>query len=467
MKSKIKNHFKNINPTKLEYIIAISIALIMIVTYAYNDLKSLTIWSTNMLDVTFDLKINDYFSYTALNIFNAPHQYVSGTIYNFIPWAIWNIPIWILQRFLNIPILTSPLSLIWSKLFLVSCLVLTLIFTYKIVLQLTKNISKAKWVIFLSLSFFYTYVGVFYAGQTDIMISLLGTLAIYALINKKDKLFLTFSAFAISIKYFFFFPYIAIVLLTEKKLSKIISKLFIGLLPTIVCSLICHFMPMYDVSSGANPFYWMINDFIKGFIPIMNETTLSLFILGLLFTYFIAYIIKPKEEEKNDFIIYFTTVPLMLIFMFTTYEFYRPILLMPFLYILISLKKENWHLNILLETIMTISSAFIMMGHNQNYFFSTENGVKGSLITSIFNLENIKVSSIYNAAYKIPFYDILSSVFASILLGIMLILIVINYPRFKTKYIENKEEYNIHYLAIIRMLIIVPFILYTFFIMFK
>lgn len=462
LKEKMKKFYYSLNPTKIEYIIAIVIALIMLFTYAYNDLKSLTIWTTNMLDVTVDLNIADYFAYTAKNIYNAPHQYVSGTIFNLIPWAIWNLPIWILQRFFHIPILTSPFSLIWSKLFLIVCLCFTLYFAYKIVLCLTKNKSKSKWVVFLCLTFFYTYVGIFYAGQTDIMICLAGTMAIYYLIKGNDKAFLLISALAISIKYFFFFPFIALILLTEKNILKIIKKILICILPIVIFNLICRLAPMYEISSGANPINYMLDGLIMGFIPILNNNKLSLFILSLLGIYFAAYITTFKnEEEKNHYIIYMATAPLMLLFMFTNYEFYRMILLMPFLLILLSLKPKFWKINIILETTMCIASAFTMISHNIDYFFSSTNSMENGLLMSLFGKELTKSIYVGQIAESIKNISLLNSIFASVLVGVMLIMLVINFPRFKEKYLDFKDEHFDRFIIWIRMFIVVPFILYT------
>ncbi|MDD3187666.1 MAG: hypothetical protein PHD02_04295 [Bacilli bacterium] len=461
IKEKFISFYNSENPTKIEYGFVILVCFIMLITYAYNDLKSLTIWSTNILDVVYDFKIQDYFSYTALNIYNAPHQYVSGTVYNLIPWAIWNIPIWIMQRFFNNPILFNPISLIYSNMFLVACLVFTLYFTYKIVMKLTNDLSKAKWVIFLSLSFIYTLIGIFYAGQTDIMISLLSVMGLYFLIEKKEKYFLILSSFAISIKYFFFFPYIAIILLTEKKISKIFYKLFIGLIPTIASFLVFHFMPMYSVSSEANPFYWMINDFVNGFVVVNNGNTLSMFILGLLFIYFMSYITKVKDEkEKIHYIIYLIVASYSMIFMFSTYEFYRMILLMPFIYILFSLSKR-WNLNIILETVLSLTSIFLMINHNQNYFFSNVNSLNGGLLASMLNITNFNDYSVYMVANSIPFYGVLSSVASSILVGVFIIILVINHPRFKDSLIQIKDDINVRGLIWLRLFIIVPFIMYN------
>ncbi len=460
MLKKVFNYIKN-NELKWGYIVAFGLCLVMALIYVYADLKSLTIWSTNMLDVTYDLNIRSYFEYTALNIYNVPHQYVSGSIFYMIPWAVWNIPIWILQRFFSISIVTSPLSLVWSKLFLVSCLVLTLYFAYKIVKDLTHDSKKANWVVFLSLSFFYTFVGIFYAGQTDIMICLFGTLSVYYLIKKKNIPFLVCSMIAISIKWFFLFPYIALILLTEKDILKVIKKIFLGILPVLVFAVICHFLPMYNVSMDANPFNTMISGLVNGTISLFNEGKLSLFILSLFIIYFAAYFTKIKDKvEENKFVIYFVTVTFLAMFMFTTYEFYRVILLMPFLFILISLDDKKWKLNILLEFIMLVSSVFVMLNHNAWNFFSSTGSLDGGVFASIFNVGN-NIFSVHMVSYVIPFYSVLVNVFATVFIACSLALIIINHPKLSNKISLIEPKINIKFLIYLRLLFILPFILFT------
>lgn len=463
LKNKFLNFYNYEKPLKFEYIIAILIALVMLFLYAYNDLKSLTIWSTNMLDVLFEMDISNYFAYTAENIYNAPHQYVSGTLYNFIPWAVWNIPIWIIQRFVGIPILTTPLLLVWSKLFLVACLGVTLYYAYKIVMLLTNDKSKSIWCVFLSGTFFYTYVGVFYAGQTCIQICLFGTLAIYMLLKQKDNLFLLFSALAVSTKYFFLFPFIAIILLLEKDVFKIIKKLFLVILPILIFSLLCHNMPMYAESSNANPFFVMLSGLINSSIPIMNGNKLSLFIFSQIIIYFVAYITVPKDEkEKNHYIIYFTVASILTLFMFTNFQFYRMILVIPFVYILFSLNPKSFKLNIILDTVMCVFSAIMMTFSDITYFFSTEHSMPNGILGQILNLEQISNITIGRLITSATGRSMILSISSTVSLAAMIIILVINNPKFKLKNMYYNEKMD-RWLIWIRLLLIVPYILFTVF----
>lgn len=151
-----------------EWILAAVVGLYVFISVTYSDMRSLTIWSTNVWDVIFDSNIFNLYEYSAQNVFHAPHQYLGSELMSVLPWSIWNLPIWAIQYFAGIPILESPLMLAWSKLFLVLLTFVVLIYTYKITYLITSDKNKCLWAVFLTSSSFYVYIGVFYAGQNHL-----------------------------------------------------------------------------------------------------------------------------------------------------------------------------------------------------------------------------------------------------------------------------------------------------------
>ena len=459
----LKKIYYKEKPLKTEWIIAGLIAVIMLIMFTYIDTKSLTIWSTNILDCLSEGNIKNYFKYTALNIHNAPHQFVSGTLYSLIPWAIWNIPIWFLQKFLNVDILNNSLSLLWSKLFLVVALILTLYYTYKLSNHLTLNKTKSKWVIFLSFTYLYTFVGVFYTGQNDILICLLGIIAIYYLItNKNNKyLFYIISGFAISIKYFFILPYVILILLLEKNIFKILKKISIGIIPTLVFNVICYNLPMFLESSSKGPADSILNRMLIGNIPILSGYNLSLFVMAFIILAFIAYTTNfSSENDKNHKIIYFVTASFILLLAFTKQEFYRPILLMPFIFLLFIINIKNFRLNLILETILSLT-LMIAQCTNEYYFFSAIHSMKNSLLTDILNF-NINTNTSPMVFFTKSFNDltnVIGTISSTIAFTCLLLILFINYPYKKN--ILNRKEYKCErYIIWIRTLMILPILLY-------
>ena len=104
---------------KIAFFISLFIFIIVALTSYYEDLRSLTVWSCNIWDTLADTgNIRMFYQYTAQNIYNVPHEMMGCDILICIPWAIWNLPIWILQRFFGLIIVEHPILLFYSKCFL-------------------------------------------------------------------------------------------------------------------------------------------------------------------------------------------------------------------------------------------------------------------------------------------------------------------------------------------------------------
>ena len=100
-----------------EWILVAAVGLLVFSSAAYVDLKSLTVWSTNVWDVICDSNIFHLYEYSAENIYGLNHEYMGSELMSVLPWSVWNLPIWIAQRFFGVTIVESSLSLAWSKVF--------------------------------------------------------------------------------------------------------------------------------------------------------------------------------------------------------------------------------------------------------------------------------------------------------------------------------------------------------------
>lgn len=462
-----KKIYNKETPLKIEWIIAILIGIIMMFMFTYIDFKSLTVWSTNIWDCVAQGDITEYYSYTALNKYNVHHQYVSGTLYSLILWALWNIPIWGIQYFSGKSIVKSAFLLIWSKLFLVLILGITLFITYKICKELFKDKKRSLWITFLSLTFVYTYIGVFYAGQNDIMICLFATLGLYYLIKEKNIWFYVFSALAISIKYFYLIPYIPLILLTEKKIWKIILKLGVGVAPIAIFKVLVKNFPMYAVSEVANHSDRILKGFLSSGIKAANGVTISFFIVVFIVICFMAYMSKPKtKESKNNYIFYFAVAPIVAMLMFSTsYEFYRPILLMPALMILYGFKPQLFRVNVILDTV-AFGTCFMSATIHSKYIFNSEYSMSGSVINKILDINQINTVNIRDPLRGIlgNNFNIAESIIGTILFATLGIILIINYPKLNVlKEEKDQVERPERWIIWIRSLMVVPAIMFLLF----
>ena len=207
-----------------EWIVAIVTGLFVFATSCTWDLQSLTIWSTNVWDSIADGQFRSFYALTAQNLHHAHHAHMGSELMSVLPWSVWNLPIWIVQRFFGKEILESPFMLAYSKLFLVFCSVVMLRYTKKIAFLLTGDKTKSTWAMFLTASSTYLYLSVCYSGQNDILMMTASVLAVYCLLRDKRRGFMLWSILAIAIKPFFLLAFLAVLVLTEKNFLRLIGK---------------------------------------------------------------------------------------------------------------------------------------------------------------------------------------------------------------------------------------------------
>ena len=140
-------------------------------------------------------------------------------------------------------------------------------------------------------------------------------------------------------------------------------------------------------------------------------------------------------------------------------EFYRLIQIMPWIFILYMMKPKIFRINIILDTIIAISS-IISKCLIEPGIFSTIS-MENTIISKLFNKEITANNSIYYFLNShLSDVNLVGQLMSTIMFACVVVLIIINYPRFELKNIGNENEKCERYIIWIRMLIIVPFIAY-------
>lgn len=350
------------SPTWIEYGVYACLAFFLILAYNYYDFKSLTIWSTNILDCLIDGKLGSYYQVTYENVYGAPHGYLGFNYLVLIPWAVWNIPIWLMQRFGGLRIVDHTLMLAWSQLFLVAMVLLIAFYSKKIIQIFTKDDYICKWSMYLILCCPFIFIAVIVAGQTDIIVIAAATIAIYYLLQGKTWVFLLWMAFSISAKPFLIFSYIAVVLLIEKNVIKMGVMLLGSVLPMFLFNIIYQNAPLFRESLEMGTTDSIIEKTLSSAIPAMGNSA-SVVIILLVLIYFIAYCINYHSEsiESKKYVIYMMTAPMLLYMAFASYEFYRKVYLMPFLILMLAINRKFWSINILLEKVLVLTGILHLM----------------------------------------------------------------------------------------------------------
>lgn len=413
----------------LQYFIAIVIALIILLYFCYEDLKTYTAWTLNLLDVIYEMRIYDFYVEVAQNIHNVTVQYASGDIVGLIPWAVWNIPIWILQYFGGMDICDHPFMLVWSHLFLV----VVLAFTFRLFIKVANHLSDDKNTIFLLGKLFlfspFVYIAICYSGQTDILSAALFLLSLYMLFQGKRKRFYICAMIGYMIKPFFFLSHIAIILLEEKNILKILAKILCILSLNWAYSFIFWQAPMYQFSRRQGSTGRMIQEILGPGIDSVNGLTACSVIIGLIFVYFMSYVTKVEGKKKNQYIVYYSTLPLLVYFMLVEFEHYRLLIMALLAGMVILCKTEYLRTNIILLTIMNVSGMICNIA-GDDYLFNNRY-IKDSIFAQVISpwrALNYGGGLQSNLMNLIPHFDLVVIIASTVFVIVTVFFIILNKP---------------------------------------
>ena len=102
--------------------------LLTFILFCYTDLTTLTVWTINVWDNLYEThNFRAFYEFSAMNLFNLDHAMVGSDILIYIPWALWNLPLWVAQKFFDYPAAYHAIPQLWSKLFLILMAVICII----------------------------------------------------------------------------------------------------------------------------------------------------------------------------------------------------------------------------------------------------------------------------------------------------------------------------------------------------
>lgn len=453
-----------------EWLLAIVTGAFVFVTSSTWDLQSLTQWSVNFWHVLFgEGGIRNFYEYTAENVWKVHHVHMGSELMSVLPWSIWNLPLFFIEKFTGNAIVGSATMLAYSKFFLVIITVITIIFTKKVTVQITGDKNKGVWAAFLSASSLYIFISVCYSGQNEIFMICASIIAIYCLFNNKTKWFIFWSALTISIKPFFVLAYLAVLLLLEKKIYKIFYKLLIGVSGMIVQKAFFNGAPDYEESMNTGPARQMLEDMFPS-----NMSTafgpISFFAILLVLTYIYAYSrdfsfdsLKNSDPVRTKkYVIYIICLVYMNYVMFSPFSFYRVDVLVPFLFILIVQNDKMVFYNGVFDFAMELSLMIKFILRGSKIFqirFVNKSLVQRLLGYTVKYEDEGKYMNIANFAMeKNDLIASFSPMFSGIAVICGILLLVFNHPDDKYT-LKIGAEKRCRALLWLRTVIILPFAL--------
>ena len=200
----------------------------LLVSYTYNDNAVITLHGMNVWSALGDGQLLHIYQYNYGASPPSPDFHAVPMVYGFLPFvliAIWNLPLWLLQHFADVNLFTSVVALTWMKLVNVPFALGSAWLVNRISARLAPASRWVPWAGFIFLTSGFLVGAVFVMGQFDVMHVFFILLGLHFLIQGRRRAFVAAFAVAIAVKFFPLFVFLPVLLLTEKRLSRILLSL--------------------------------------------------------------------------------------------------------------------------------------------------------------------------------------------------------------------------------------------------
>lgn len=327
-------------------------------TMYYWDITVTSRFSLTFIDSLFDGKLLSFYD-NALASGVAPE----GAVYDigiYIIFAIWGLPVWILHKILGI----DPMSigcLLWFKILLLVFVVGTIYELRKIMDELGYQKQSKDWASIIYLSSSTLVFPVLVAAQYDIVPLFFIMLGILYYLKEKNKAFFVCFAVAMTTKPFAALPVVALILLKEKRIMRVLLGILCSATPMLVMKILYSFNEGYRESCGG--FLTMMLPSLLRVSINFGSGAISLFMLGLIGIYIFCYAWrKTNDTVFNGQIVILVVAGIWTVFcLFANMNPYWVIYLAPFLVMVVFMNKHNMKLSLLLDIIFNVSLTIIFI----------------------------------------------------------------------------------------------------------
>ena len=345
------------NVPLIVFVCTISMFVILLVSHAYNDIIITTRHGINFWYILKSGELFDFYNVNRVASGNDIYADVQGCAYNilvYIVFAVWNLPLLFLEIFANVDVMNSILCLVYSKMLVVACLVITALVLRKIlsVLEIPKENHSLILYLYVTSSLMVTVT--FITAQYDMLSLIFQLLGFLAFLKRKDKEFILSFGIAFCFKYFAAVIFLPLMLLRHKRISTWMQHLAMLLVPVILTKLPFFVYTLFfseKIDSGELG-DTMAASFLKNMLDSATLTTsVNIFVMVYIVLLAWSYLQDNESEYYGYYGAWVCMVAYAMFFGLMEAYPYWSVLLAPFVTLVISMAPNYLYLNLLLETI--------------------------------------------------------------------------------------------------------------------
>ncbi len=400
-------------PTKNYWIAVFALTFVSICILLYGDIgvtvrHGINLWNSGLLN---------YYKST------------DGAYYPFpvyVVFAIWDFPIWLVDK-IGITHFggRNPLCWFYAKSMVVAFIYGSAFLIYKICLALKLSESRGKWAALLFLTSASTVVPDLIICQYDGIELFFILLGLLYYVKDDEKKFIAWFSVAVVMKYFALILFIPLLLMREKNVLKIIGKVFMVCLLSIV-------MYIFQVLTGGKS----LVSFIKGFLG-NSIAGYSVFILFYGFTCVYLWLKNFDKDERNKYSIWFSMLVFVVFFVAANFgNYYWIVLTVPFICMSIVLNDNKTKNEILIFFETMAQFCLLLNTIKRIWWFFDLNCVSSMGIIPVVQNHMKSLQTVF-IKFRLEYLQDIMPSFYFVLMGS---LIFLTYPRRES--INDNLEHN-------------------------
>lgn len=333
------------------------LACVLLMSHTYNDIVVTTRHGINFWDILLRGEFLDFYTQNVAASGNVYYNAVQGCAYNilvYIVFAIWNLPLYLLERFAGVDVMNAVPCLVYSKLLIAVCMGITAFLMKKIMEDMKVPEKQHGLMLFLYVSSSLLLTVVFLTGQYDMFSLIFQLLGLRAFLKGKDKTFALWFGVAFCFKYFAAVIFLPLLLLREKKVLAWIKNLVLLLIPVLITKLpflAYSFFSNSAVNAGSGGDA-MAGSFLINMLTSSNVNDgVNLFVLAYAAILVWCYLQDSQTEQRGAYGIWVCMLAYGAFFGLMNAYPYWSVLMAPFAILAIVMMPKQLYLNLILETV--------------------------------------------------------------------------------------------------------------------
>lgn len=410
----------------VSWICAVGVMILLLLSHTYNDILITARHGMNFWNILFSGDILHFFELNYAISGNVYFDTLQGCAYNilyYVIFAVWNIPMVLLEMFANVDVMNNIICIAYIKMITVAALIISVLVLRRILILLNVDKQSHELLLFLYLTSTLMVAVAFIISQYDLVSVVFQLLGIQAFLEKKDKKFVFFFGIAFCLKYFSLLLFLPLLLLRHKRIFAWI-KAFVGaLVPLALTSL--PFINSYDrfaTDITENLLNKMFSFSGSGYSPFV-----------VLYCFLLVWCFLQEEDETfSRKVVWASFVTYGLFCSLLDGYLYWSIMFAPVMVLMISQMPKYLYLNLLLET---LGYACLVVGHMikyRNFFFGDT--MKSMLMSRIVSEKalNYDGSWVYFLTGQLGMKEWVFPACNSVFLAAVAVMAFLGYPSART-----------------------------------